>query len=127
MYNNLNPVIMHLQIALYGSQAFVKAFGKKAVSISLSSLDEGNMETFKEAAGVTPILPIPERDDDDKAKEKKKQQRKLLEDSMAEEESLLNEDLFTMSQLRTPHLQRLRLAICSPKPPNPLSGRKARL
>ncbi len=62
MYNNVNPTIMHILISLYGSQAFVKAFGKKAESISLSPNDEGNtsMETtFKEA--VEPILPVPHR------------------------------------------------------------------
>jgi hypothetical protein len=91
MYNNVNPVIMHLLISLYGSQAFVKAFGKKAESISLSSLDKGNMETFEEA--VEPILPVPHPNDDDKAKEKKKEQWELLK-KKAEEESLLNEHLF---------------------------------
>ncbi len=96
MYKNVRPQIMHLLISLYGGQAFVNAFGKNAVSISLSSLDEGNMATFKEHVEprILPVLVDPR--DNDEAKEKKEHERELLK-KMAEEESLLNEDLF-MSQ-----------------------------
>jgi hypothetical protein len=95
MFKNVSPVIMHLLSSLYGSEGFVKAFGKNAVSISLLSLfDHGNMATFTGA--VDTILPVPDPPlvNEDEAKEKRKQQRVLLK-KMAEEESLvLYEDLF---------------------------------
>ncbi len=69
MYKNVRQQIMHLLISLDGSQAFVKAFGKNTVSISLSSLDEGNMATFKEHVEL--ILPVPDPRNNDEAKEKK--------------------------------------------------------
>jgi hypothetical protein len=54
MYNNVNPTIMHLLISLYGSLAFVKAFGKKGETISLSLDDKDKYGNLRESCGANP-------------------------------------------------------------------------
>ncbi len=97
MWKTLDPSIMEPLVTLYGHPAFVEHFGKKSEPITLHRLDDGLVESFKEAALGQPQLPS---DDPEDPHDKEARQQLMKEEP--EEESLQSEDLlFNLARTHT--------------------------